>query len=102
MERRTGFDSESFPAGHIMSGAVLYGFLLGLAALGAFPRPASIAIGAVSATILLLNAPANVYMGVHWPSDVTGGFLWALVLLVPAFAALVWLRTPRRGSEQRL
>jgi membrane-associated phospholipid phosphatase len=37
--------------------------------------------------VLVLSAPANVYMGVHWPSDVLGGYAWGTALLLPAIFA---------------
>jgi membrane-associated phospholipid phosphatase len=40
---------------------------------------------------VLLTGVASVYLGVHWPSDVVGGYLWGLVLLLPGLAvALEW------------
>ena len=38
------------------------------------------------AAVLALTGIANVYLGVHWPADVLGGYLWGLVLLLPALA----------------
>jgi len=91
---RTGFSSPSFPAGHVMSPTVLYGFLLCLSLWpparsgGHLPGLVRAALGTWSAAVLVLSAPANVYMGVHWPSDVLGGYAWGVVLLLPAvFAA---------------
>jgi len=84
-EQKTGFGSESFPSGHVMSGTVLYGYLL-LIAWEA--RAHRWRIGAcVLGAVLALNAVANVYMGVHWSTDVAGGVLWALVLVLPSWAA---------------
>ena len=38
----------------------------------------------VVAVFLLLGGLANVWLGVHWTSDVIGGYLWAVAVLVPA------------------
>jgi membrane-associated phospholipid phosphatase len=37
--------------------------------------------------MLVLSGPAQVYVGVHWPSDVVGGYAWAAVLLLPLLYA---------------
>ena len=36
---------------------------------------------------VVLGGLANVFLGVHWPSDVMGGYLWALAVLIPAATA---------------
>jgi undecaprenyl-diphosphatase len=81
---RAGFSSPSFPAGHVMSPTLLYGFLLYLSLRPGLPPIGRAAVGAWSAAVLVLSAPANVYMGVHWPSDVLGGYAWGAALLLPA------------------
>ena len=92
VEIRTGYTSPSFPAGHLMSPSAVYGF--GALWLWRTGRPrfrqGSMAIGA----FLLLSCWANVYVGVHWPTDVLGGLLFggALAFAAAHFAA-------RRGSR---
>lgn len=101
---RSGFSSLSFPSGHVMSPTVLYGFLLWeslrpAARLRRLHRAVRVAVATWSIGVLILAAPANVYMGVHWPSDVLGGYAWGTVLLLPAvfMAARPSGRRPRQG-----
>ena len=90
---QSGFSSLGFPSGHVMSPTVLYGFLLWESLRppgrpGRLHRAVRVAVATWSAGVLVLAAPANVYVGVHWASDVLGGYAWGTVLLAPAvFAA---------------
>jgi membrane-associated phospholipid phosphatase len=93
---RAGFSSPSFPAGHVMSPTLLYGFLLWLSLSPGLPRILRVAIAGWSVAVLILSAPANVYMGVHWPSDVLGGYAWGTALLLPAVFAAGPRRRPVR------
>jgi len=86
VELRAGFESPSFPAGHVMSPTLLYGFLLYLALLRLRYPPLRLPILAASLFVLVLSGPVNVWVGVHWPSDVLGGYAWGLVLLLPLLA----------------
>jgi len=83
VELRAGFSSPSFPSGHVMSAALLYGFVLYVLLRIALPRLLKVALLGWCAFMLFVSGPANVYVGVHWPSDVVGGYAWAAVLLVP-------------------
>ena len=83
VELRAGFSSPSFPSGHVMSAALLYGFLLYLSLRIALPGLLKVALLGWCAFMLFVSGPANVYVGVHWPSDVVGGYAWAAVLLLP-------------------
>ena len=86
-ELRAGYTSPSFPAGHVMSPTVLYGYLLWLAAADRAPAPWRWPLGIWSALVLVWAGPPNVWLGVHWPSDVLGGWAWGLVLALPLMAA---------------
>ncbi len=94
VELRAAFSSPSFPSGHVMSGTYFYGFLLYLALFFPLPSLARAALAAVAAAILTLSGPANVWLGVHWPSDALGGYAWGALLLIPVVVASRRYRRP--------
>lgn len=96
VELRAGFSSPSFPSGHVMSPTLLYGFLLYLTMALRLPLALRAALTGWSAFVLVLAGPANVYLGVHWPSDVAGGYAWGAVLLLPLVYANGRLAAPSR------
>ncbi|MFD3357091.1 phosphatase PAP2 family protein [Streptomyces fradiae] len=79
-------DFAAFPSGHAMTAAVVCGLLWWVAVrLGprALARPVLVA-GAVSTAGVGLT---RVYLGVHWPSDVLGGWLLGACLVAVAVGA---------------
>jgi undecaprenyl-diphosphatase len=87
VELRSSFSSPSFPSGHVMSSIYFYGFLAYLAVALPLATPARAVLAALSLAVLVLTGPANVWLGVHWPSDVLGGYAWGAVLLLPVILA---------------
>jgi undecaprenyl-diphosphatase len=87
VDLRSGFSSPSFPSGHVMSPALLYGFLLYVSPRLVLPSVVKAALLGWCAFVLAIAGPAQVYVGVHWPSDVVGGYAWAGVLLLPLVCA---------------
>jgi undecaprenyl-diphosphatase len=83
IDLRAGFSSPSFPSGHVMSPALLYGFLLYVSPRIALAGMLRLALLGWCAFVPVIAGPAQVYVGVHWPSDVVGGYAWAAVLLLP-------------------
>jgi undecaprenyl-diphosphatase len=86
---RADFGSESFPAGHVMSPTVLYGFVIWLCVTNRRQWPRWVCAGAIvlSAGVLAQTGIVNVWLGVHWPTDVIGGYAWGAVMVLPA----IWL-----------
>jgi membrane-associated phospholipid phosphatase len=77
--------SMSFPSGHALSATILGGVLIFL--VGETVRPKVICRGLqVMLTLFILAVGASrVYLGLHWPSDVIGGFAFGGLGLVGLF-----------------
>lgn len=77
--------TSSFPSGHSTSSMIFY-LTLALALTADVRRRRVLAIAAVALSLLI--GLSRVMLGVHWPSDVVGGWsfglLWVLLTLKPA------------------
>jgi undecaprenyl-diphosphatase len=65
----------SFPSGHPMAAAALWGLLPVVVSLYTVRRQVWWASVALSATMIALIGASRVYLGVHWLSDVVAGIL---------------------------
>ncbi|HXK33020.1 MAG TPA: phosphatase PAP2 family protein [Dehalococcoidia bacterium] len=98
VEIRGSITSESFPAGHVMSPAVLWGYALWLLATGRLPAVVAAPLATLSLALLALTGPVNLWLGVHWPLDVLGGYLWGAALALCGVTAARGMRSAdRRG-----
>jgi undecaprenyl-diphosphatase len=95
VELRAGYTSPSFPSGHVMSATVFYALALFLAYRLPFSQLLRAGMIAVSLFAVVMAGPANVWTGVHWPSDILGGYAWGLIILLPLIYALA-SNFPRR------
>lgn len=91
----------SFPSGHAMNAFSFYSILAFLLWRHVPPRPGRIAVIIFSSLMIFAIGISRVYLGVHYPSDIIGGFL-ASGLWV---AAVIWFfqryketqEMPKRG-----
>lgn len=88
---------KSFPSGHTMSSTVGYGSLL-LAFMPLIPRRWRGPLIAAYLTLVALIATSRLSLGVHFFSDVVGGFVLGLAWLAVATAAFSIWRV-ERGKE---
>lgn len=78
----------SFPSGHTALSMVTYGIFALLIARSPLSRPLKmLSIGALGLVVLLVGV-SRVYLGVHYPSDVLGGWLTGLAIVL-LFEALL-------------
>lgn len=80
--------SYSFPSGHSMLSAILYTTLAALLARVQPTRRLRLYVLAVGVVLMVLVGCSRVYLGVHYPSDVLGGWCigvgWSLAVAVVA------------------
>lgn len=72
----------SFPSGHSMAAMALYGYGIWLVQCGACGFPFGAAIEAALACVILAVGVSRIYLGVHYASDVLGGFCLSFVWLI--------------------
>lgn len=82
----------SFPSGHAMMSLCLYGMLIYL--LVAERSRLVQLLGLIGGALLILTiGVSRIYLGVHYPSDIVGGFTAGLVWLVANVVAYTEYRT---------
>lgn len=90
--------THSFPSGHAMLSAVVYLTLAALLARTQTGVRAKRNLMVVAAFLTVLIGFNRIYLGVHWPTDVLGGWVmgssWAL------FCWLMMLRSQSRGKVE--
>lgn len=84
----------AYPSGHALLAVAFYGYLAVVAGRR-MRNPGRVLVGALAALLVFLIGWSRVYLGVHYPTDVLGGYLaggaWvALVLLVDRATVRSW------------
>lgn len=80
--------SYSFPSGHALAAACLYGMLAVLTTGRVKRRDRKVAIWTVCAFMILMIGLSRIYLGVHYPSDVLAGYMAACVWLGMLYLAI--------------
>ena len=76
----------SFPSGHSMASCCFYGAVAMIAIAQARSRFRPWAIGAAMASLVAMVGLSRIYLGVHYPTDVLGGYLAGVAWLAAIYA----------------
>jgi membrane-associated phospholipid phosphatase len=84
----------SFPSGHAATSVCFYGLLAIIVAGWTKSAGRRQAVWAAAVLIILLIGFSRIYLGVHYPTDVLGGYAFGLVWILAVVPAAVgrWLR----------
>ncbi|MCX5207065.1 phosphatase PAP2 family protein [Streptomyces sp. NBC_00237] len=88
----------AFPSGHAMTAAVTFSLLLWLLARFTASRAARAALLVVAVVSVLGVGFTRLYLGVHWFSDVLGGWLLGVAVVLGAVRWYAYLQA-RRGCS---
>jgi undecaprenyl-diphosphatase len=91
--------SYSFPSGHALFSICFFGVVAALAAARLPSVAARAAVWMAALAIVFLIGLSRVYLGVHYPSDVIGGYA-AAVAWVAAVALADGVLLPRPGTKR--
>ncbi|WNE95156.1 phosphatase PAP2 family protein [Streptomyces luomodiensis] len=89
----------AFPSGHALTATVAFGLLLWLMTLHGAPAAWRRLMAVVAAVSVLGVGFTRLYLGVHWPSDVLGGWLLGAALVYGAIASYGYAQGPRSAHE---
>lgn len=92
--------SYSFPSGHSFASLCFYGILAWLITARLENIYAKIAIWTFAIGMILLIGTSRVYLGVHFPSDVIGGYLTAFVWVVTVALGDFWFGRRRINKSE--
>ena len=82
IEHLVSVETLSYPSGHAMSAMAFYGFLIYLCTKFKIHRLLKTGIIVLLSFIILSIGISRIYLGVHFPSDIAGGFIAGLIWVV--------------------
>jgi undecaprenyl-diphosphatase len=88
IEHLVSVETLSYPSGHAMSAMAFYGFLIFLVTKFNINKVMKYVLILVLITLILSIGISRIYLGVHFPSDIAGGFIAGLIWVV--FCVLVF------------
>lgn len=89
----------SFPSGHSCSGLVFYGLFAYLLFHTAVDKTVHKILGNVFIALILVIGFSRIYVGVHYPTDVLGGWSLGLTILMVAISVIDRWKSPKNRQN---
>lgn len=86
----------SFPSGHSMTSMAFFGLFIYLIYHSKLKKKEKILTISLFSCLILLIGISRIYLGVHYPSDVIGGFVLSIAYLI-LFTQIVKIRRRKKG-----
>lgn len=93
--------SYSFPSGHALCSFCFYVVMAGLIAARTQSLALRVMVGALAAALVIAIGLSRVYLGMHYPSDVLGGYLAAAVWVSAMLVLDRWRVNRRKLADRR-
>ena len=94
--------SLSYPSGHAAFATLFGGFLIYLVWQGGGRAWLRYGLSGGLLLLVLLIGLSRLYLGVHWPSDVVGGYLYGVVALAGVIRLRDWWTVSRQATSSRV
>lgn len=88
IEHMVSVETLSYPSGHAMSAMAFFGFLIYLIFKLRMPKILKYALIFLFAFLIVSIGISRIYLGVHFPSDIAGGFIAGFIWVV--FCVLIF------------
>lgn len=87
IERFVEASSASYPSGHTLRSATVYGLIALISFNAELPKTTKKLFISVCCALILTNGLSRVYLGVHWPTDILGAWLMAAIWVLSCLVA---------------
>ena len=101
IEHMVSVETLSYPSGHAMSAMAFYGFLIYLCTKFRISKVWKTCLIVLLSFIILSIGISRIYLGVHFPTDIAGGFIAGLIWVVFCILILNLIEIFRSDPETK-
>jgi len=94
--------SESFPSGHAIATTIFYGLIGLVIVISAGKTWQKFTAGFITLAWIVFILITRVYLGVHFPTDVTAGFLYGMASVFISIGVYLKLKEPLRNLLKKM
>ena len=99
IEHLVKVDTASYPSGHAMISMAFYGFLIYLIYNFKISMPLKVFLIAFCAFLILNIGISRIYLGVHFPSDIAGGYIAGFIWVIFCIMVFNLIKIFRKESN---